>query len=361
MSDLFEPEDNYDTREPRRGGLQQRNAIIGFLSAVVAALVIVLLVQSCDDDSQKVISGQPTSEEAVASSTESSQPTAEPAATSEPEPESSQEPEPAESEEPEPAESEEPEPTESEELEPVEAEPDEEEPAEELPTEEDSGPPEPPINVTCGPSGGSTEFSLTWDAPEEPDNVHGINVYISQNGGAYNRIEQELVSGGAVSTDLDSGTKWGIVASPIPANTPLMIAVTTFDLDYRESGWWPIDAYYGSGAACFTGAPAAPNIGIVSAGAGSGETNIQILPNDSDPAPAEDIVSYTVFVDTGSGFQAVPIIYQNFESSFSGYLLIVSPNDHAPADYQITATDAHGNVSAVATRSCPDSGVAECN
>ena len=215
--------------------------------------------------------------------------------------------------------------------------------------------------MTCGPGGGSTEFSLKWDAPAEPDDVFGVNVYISANGGAYNRVVQELVSDGVVSTDLDSGTKWGIVISAVPAGTPLMLAVTSFNNDYSESGWWPIDAYYGSGADCFTGPPDAPNIGIVSPGAGSGETNIQILPNGSDPAPAEDIVSYTVLVDTGSGFQEIPIIYQNFESSFSGYLLIVSPNDHAPADYQITATDAHGNVSAVATRSCPDSGVAECN
>ena len=140
-----------------------------------------------------------------------------------------------------------------------------------------------------------------------------------------------------------------------------MIAVTSFDDDYSESGWWPIDAYYGSGLDCFTGPPDAPNIGTVSPGAGSGETNIQILPNEYDQAPAEDIVSYTVLVDTGSGFQEVPIISQNFESSLNGYLLTISPNDHAPADYQITATDAHGNVSAVATRSCPDSSVPECS
>ena len=153
----------------------------------------------------------------------------------------------------------------------------------------------------------------------------------------------------------------GIVVSPIPAGTPLMIAVTSFDDNYNESGWWPVEGYYGSGESCFTGPPDAPNIGIISPGAGSGETNIQILPNGSDPAPAEDIVSYTVRVDTGSGFQEIPIIYQTFESSFSGYLLIISPNDHAPADYQVTATDAHGNISAVSARSCPDSGVMECS
>ncbi len=338
MSDLFEPEDTQSDQEPR-GSIQQRNAIIGFLVAIVVVLVIILLLQSCDDGADSSVPQQ-----AVTAPVEEAPAEEEPPAGEEPVAEEPAEEEPPAGEEP------------------VADEPaDEEEPAEELPTEEDSGPPDPPVNVTCGPGGGSTEFSLKWDAPAEPDDVFGINVYISANGGAYNRVVQELVSDGVVSTNLDGGTKWGIVISAVPAGTPLMLAVTSFNNDYSESGWWPIDAYYGSGADCFTGPPDAPNIGIVSPGAGSVETNIQILPNGSDPAPAEDIVSYTVLVDTGSGFQEVPIVYQNFESSFSGYLLIVSPNDHAPADYQITATDAHGNVSAVATRSCPDSGVTECS
>ena len=334
LSDLFEPEDMRSDQEPR-GSIQQKNAIIGLLVAIVAVLGIILLVQSCDDGTESSVSEQTATapvEEAPAEEAPVEEAPAEEAPVEE-----------------------------TPEEEPDEEEPDEEEPSEELPVEEDSGPPEPPVNVLCLPSVNESEFSLQWDAPAEPDDVFGINVYISENGGAYNRVVQELVSDGVVSTDLDSGTKWGIVISAVPAGTPLMLAVTSFNNDYSESGWWPIDAYYGSGLDCFTGPPDAPNIGIVSPGAGSGETNIQILPNGSDPAPAEDIVSYTVLVDTGSGFQEVPIIYQNFESSFSGYLLIVSPNDHAPADYQITATDAHGNVSAVATRSCPDSGVAECN
>ena len=356
LSDLFEPEDTQGVQEEPRGSIQQRNAIIGFLVAIVVVLVIILLVQSCDDETESSVTQQtataPAEEVPAEVEPVEEAPAEEAPAEEEPTEEEPVEEEPVEEEpvEEEPAEEK-----------PAEEEPAEEEPVEELPAEEDSGPPEPPVNVTCGPGGGSTEFSLKWDAPAEPDDVFGINVYISANGGPYNRVVQELVSDGVVSTDLDSGTKWGIVISAVPAGTPLMLAVTSFNNDYSESGWWPIDAYYGSGADCFTGPPDAPNIGIVSSGAGSGETNIQILPNGSDPAPAEDIVSYTVLVDTGSGFQEVPIIYQNFESSFSGYLLIVSPNDHAPADYQITATDAHGNVSAVATRSCPDSGVAECN
>ena len=361
LSDLFEPEDTQDVQVETRGSIEQRNAIIGFLVAIVVVLVIILLVQSCDDETESSVTQQTATAPAEEVPAEV-EPVEEAPAEEAPAEEEPTEEEPVEEEpvEEEPVE-EEPVEEEPAEEKPAEEEPAEEEPVEELPAEEDSGPPEPPVNVTCGPGGGSTEFSLKWDAPAEPDDVFGINVYISANGGPYNRVVQELVSDGVVSTDLDSGTKWGIVISAVPAGTPLMLAVTSFNNDYSESGWWPIDAYYGSGADCFTGPPDAPNIGIVSPGAGSGETNIQILPNGSGPAPAEDIVSYTVLVDTGSGFQEVPIIYQNFESSFSGYLLIVSPNDHAPADYQITATDAHGNVSAVATRSCPDSGVAECN
>ena len=338
LSDLFEPEDMRSDPEPR-GSIQQKNAIIGLLVAIVAVLGIILLVQSCDDGTKSTTTQQTAT--APVEEAPEEEPTEEEPAEEAPVEEAPVEETPEEL--------------------PVEEEPAEEEPSEELPVEEDSGPPEPPVNVLCLPSVNESEFSLQWDAPAEPDDVFGINVYISENGGAYNRVVQELVSDGVVSTDLDSGTKWGIIAVSVPVGTPLMIAVTSFDADYSESGWWPIDAYYGSGTDCFTGPPDAPNIGTVSPGAGSGETNIQILPNEYDQAPAEDIVSYTVLVNTGSGFQEVPIISQNFESSLNGYLLTISPNDHAPADYQITATDAHGNVSAVATRSCPDSSVPECN
>jgi len=458
MSDLFEPENDYETPEPSRDVLQQRNAIIGFLVAVVVVLVIILLVQNGDGDS-----------EPVASQEETTAPVEEETAAEVPVEEAPVEEAPVEEAPVEEAAAEVPveevivlctpgkecgiedipaavcedysyfigmpiedavqiltaagliagyrggddwvgnriageshfevsdqsflllkndphrtyeydgipagtvrEVSQNEDCSPVQVTYSPwnpvwivlsvslgEHPTEE--TNEDIGPPEPPVNVTCGPGGGSTEFYLKWDAPAEPDDIHGINVYISENGGAYNRGLQELISEGVVAIDLDGGTRWGIVISPVPADTPLMLAVTSFDVDYNESGWWPIEAYYGSGLDCFTGPPDAPNIGIISPGAGSGETDIKILPNGSDPAPAEDIISYTVLVDTGSGFQEVPIISQSFKSSFSGYLLIVSPNDHAPADYQITATDAHGNVSATATQSCPDSSTQECN
>ena len=333
LSDLFEPEDMRSDPEPR-GSIQQKNAIIGLLVAIVAVLGIILLVQSCDDGTKSTTTQQTATapvDEAPEEEPTEEEPAEEALVEEAPVEEAPAEEAPVEEEPAEEAPAEEAPVEEAPEEEPDEEEPAEEEPSEELPVEEDSGPPEPPVNVLCLPSVNESEFSLQWDAPAEPDDVFGINVYISENGGAYNRVVQELVSDGVVSTDLDSGTKWGIIAVSVPVGTPLMIAVTSFDADYSESGWWPIDAYYGSGTDCFTGPPDAPNIGTVSPGAGSGETNIQILPNEYDQAPAEDIVSYTVLVDTGSGFQEVPIIYQNFESSFSGYLLIVSPNDHAPA------------------------------
>ena len=359
LSDLFEPEDTQSDGESR-GSIQQRNAIIGFLVAIVAVLGIILLVQSCDDGTKSSTSQQTST--APAAEAPEAEPAAEEAPEEQPDAEEPDAEEPAAEEAPEeePAE-EEPAEEEPAEEEPAEEEPAEEEPAEELPAEEDSGPPEPPVNVTCGPGGGSTEFSLTWDAPAEPDDVFGINVYISANGGAYNRVAQELVSDGVVSTDLDSGTKWGIVISAVPAGTPLMLAVTSFNNDYSESGWWPIDAYYGSGLDCFTGPPPAPNIGTIGPAGGSMETNIEILPNGSDPAPAEDIVSYQILVDKGSGFEEISISYQQNNPVTGGVDLVVYPLDHAPVDYQITATDAHGNVSTVATRSCPDFSVQECN
>ena len=57
MSDLFEPEDTQSDQEPR-GSIQQRNAIIGFLVAIVVVLVIILLLQSCDDGADSSVPQQ---------------------------------------------------------------------------------------------------------------------------------------------------------------------------------------------------------------------------------------------------------------------------------------------------------------
>ncbi len=57
MSDLFEPEDTQSDPEPR-GSIQQRNAVIGLLVAIVAVLGIILLVQSCDDGTKSSASQQ---------------------------------------------------------------------------------------------------------------------------------------------------------------------------------------------------------------------------------------------------------------------------------------------------------------
>ena len=200
--------------EPR-GSIQQKNAIIGLLVAIVAVLGIILLVQSCDDGTKSTTTQQTATapvEEAPEEEPTEEEPAEEAPAEEAPVEEAPAEEAPVEEEPAEEAPVEEAPVEETPEEEPDEEEPDEEEPSEELPVEEDSGPPEPPVNVLCLPSVNESEFSLQWDAPAEPDDVFGINVYISENGGAYNRVVQELVSDGVVSTDLDSGTKWGIIA-----------------------------------------------------------------------------------------------------------------------------------------------------
>ena len=227
--------------------------------------------------------------------------------------------------------------------------------------ETDIAPPEPPVNVSCSSGGGSMEFFLEWDAPSDPDDVFGIYVYVSENGGAFNRILNTVIADGQVDKSIDAGAKWGVTVYPIPSGVPLMLAVTSFDESFNESGWWPIDAYFGSGLDCFTGPPPIPNIGIISPAGGSMETSIQILPNGSDPAPAEDISYYQVLVDTGTGFEEISISSQLNNAVTGGIDLIIYPLDHAPADYQITAVDYHGNMSIVASRSCPDPGLMECN
>ena len=57
LSDLFEPEDMRSDPEPR-GSIQQKNAIIGLLVAIVAVLGIILLVQSCDDGTKSTTTQQ---------------------------------------------------------------------------------------------------------------------------------------------------------------------------------------------------------------------------------------------------------------------------------------------------------------
>ena len=91
------------------------------------------------------------------------------------------------------------------------------------------------------------------------------------------------------------------------------------------------------------------------------ETSIQILPNGTDPSTAEDIASYAIQVDTGSGFEEIAISNLQVNTVTGGVDLILYPVDHAPTDYRITAIDYHGNSSGMATRSCPDPGVMECN
>ena len=58
LSDLFEPEDMQGVQEEPRGSIQQRNAIIGLLVAIVVVLVIILLVQSCDDGTESSVTQQ---------------------------------------------------------------------------------------------------------------------------------------------------------------------------------------------------------------------------------------------------------------------------------------------------------------
>ena len=83
--------------------------------------------------------------------------------------------------------------------------------------------------------------------------------------------------------------------------------------------------------------------------------------NGTDPAPAEDISYYQVLIDSGTGFEEIPISSQQNNLATGGVDLIIYPLNHAPVDYQIKAVDYHGNVSATALRSCPDPALMECN
>ena len=75
----------------------------------------------------------------------------------------------------------------------------------------------------------------------------------------------------------------------------------------------------------------------------------------------KDYEYYQVLLDTGTGFEEISTSSQLNNAVTGGFDLIIYPLDHAPADYQITAVDYHGNISIVASRSFPDPDLMECN
>jgi len=213
----------------------------------------------------------------------------------------------------------------------------------------DTTPPSAPTNVLCSAGGGSGEFDLSWDAPADSSDIAGVKIYVSDNGGPFNRLRKLALSDGFVDTNRAGGARWAATAFPVPSSTPIELAVTTYDLADNESGWNPVDAYMAHAASsCNSGPPPAlADVGIHT-GAGSGEMDIRFL------APALDIASYSVSADQGSGMAPLEVMGVS-DAATAGYkwMTVMIVNWSLSSTYRIWSTDFHGNDSPVFERTCP--------
>ena len=205
--------------------------------------------------------------------------------------------------------------------------------------------------MACGPGAGSGEFDISWDAPGPDDEeITRFRIYVNEDGAGFATLNNLVVADGVIDMTRNGGTRWAGTAYPVTAFVPLEIAVTAFDEAGNESGWNPIDAYYGGGALpCSTGAPPAPSLASIHRGAGSGEIDIEVTP------PAADVVDYSVSADiNGAGYVALTVLLITDSSLTPGdsRITAVGTEWSVPVDYQVIAIDAHGNSSPVSTKSC---------
>ena len=115
-----------------------------------------------------------------------------------------------------------------------------------------TGDPPPPENVTCLAGTNEGELLIEWDAPSSTVNVNRVRLYVSVDGQPFRNNRTIPLTD--VDTTRDNGNRWAATVSSVPDNVPLRIAVTTFNLIEKESGWYPISAHYtGPGEPCGSG------------------------------------------------------------------------------------------------------------
>ena len=111
-----------------------------------------------------------------------------------------------------------------------------------------SGPPNPPSNVRCRAGTAENELLVEFDALPDPSNISKIRVYVSVDGGPM--ITNGEFDVGQIDT---SGDRWAARARRLPANVPLRLTATSFNLLGQESGWYIVGGLYtGAGAPCGT-------------------------------------------------------------------------------------------------------------
>ncbi len=108
------------------------------------------------------------------------------------------------------------------------------------------GPPAPPSNVRCQAGTAENELLVEFDALPDPSNISKIRVYVSVDDGPM--ITNGEFDVGQIYT---SGNRWAARARRLPANVPLRLTATSFNLLGQESGWHIVKGLYtGAGAPC---------------------------------------------------------------------------------------------------------------
>ncbi len=120
-------------------------------------------------------------------------------------------------------------------------------PADTIPTT-GVAPPVPPSNVACLAGTRDGELLVEWDALSTSE-VSKIRVYVSESGGPFITNGEYTID--QVETTRSGGARWAAPARRLPANVPLRLTATSFNLLGQESGWYIINGVYtGPGQPC---------------------------------------------------------------------------------------------------------------
>ena len=126
-----------------------------------------------------------------------------------------------------------------------------------VPSDTSVAAPRPPSNVRCAGGTSEGELLVEWDALPNPSEISKIRVYVSEDGGPF--ITNGEFTMGQVDTTRSGGTRWAAPARRLPANVPLRLTATSFNLLGEESGWYITNgAYTGAGQPCGTDGPVLP-------------------------------------------------------------------------------------------------------
>lgn len=118
----------------------------------------------------------------------------------------------------------------------------------ETPTTNPSERPSAPTSLACSAGSGVGELQVEWAAPTDPSSVTHVRLYVSVDRGPF--ITNQHLDVSQVDTNRGGG-RWGAPVKGLEAGVPLRIAVTNFNANNQESGWYIIDAVYsGPGQPC---------------------------------------------------------------------------------------------------------------